>query len=60
MRKKDTLVLLVGSMLVAMTTSVIALEGPAESLPLGVDIVDSDLGGPDDKEQWGREGGDCF
>lgn len=60
MRKKDALVLLVGSMLVAMTTPVMALEGPAESLPLGVDIVDSDLGGPDDKEQWGREGGRTF
>jgi len=34
-----------------------ALEGPVNVPPFGVSVSDSDPGGPDDKEQWGRVGG---
>ena len=43
-----------------MMPSVMALEGPTASLPVGVNVVDSDPGGPNDKEQWGRAGGRTF
>ena len=43
-----------------MLQSAMALEGPTENLPYGVNVIDSDPGGPDDKEQWGRDGGRTF
>jgi hypothetical protein len=54
-----SLLALVG-LLGLLQADVAALEGPAQSPPLGVSVVDSDPGGPDDKEQWGREGGRTF
>ena len=60
MKKKDLQILLAGLILVGMMPSVMALEGPTASLPLGVNVVDSDPGGPTDKEQWGRAGGRTF
>jgi len=37
-----------------------ALEGPTQIPPYGVYVFDSDTGGIDNKEQWGREGGRTF
>lgn len=58
--KKMTISLLVVLMLVGMIPSVMALEGPVDIPLLGVNVSDSDPGGEDDKEQWGREGGRTF
>ena len=39
----------------AIQPAVAALEGPVQITPYGLLFEDSDPGGEEDKEQWGRE-----
>ncbi len=58
--KKISICILVGLIIVGMTPSVTALDGPVQIPPLGMSVVDSETLPPDDPgygEDWGRSGG---